>query len=242
MRVLVTGGAGWTARPLVERLAGAGHRVYILDPAAPAAALSGVEGIRGDMADGAAVTRAARDVDAIVHLAVATGPTPPSPELSFRTNVLGTYCVLAAARDRACPLVLVSSAAVHLDLEPVDPRPWRSDPGEDHLYDLTKRLQEEIAADFCATFGLRVTALRAGHVVDGRLGLDAKGRPLESLAYCRGGWVCRRDLADACTAALRSPAPGFARHFVIGASPAYEAYGVAAAETALGFRIAARFA
>ena len=38
------------------------------------------------------------------------------------------------------------------------------------LYDLTKRLQEEMASDFSETYGLPVTILRAGHIVDGRLG------------------------------------------------------------------------
>ncbi|MCI0711120.1 MAG: hypothetical protein L0154_13265 [Chloroflexi bacterium] len=35
-------------------------------------------------------------------------------------------------------------------------------PDGDHLYDLTKRLQEQIGKDYAATFGMNVITLRAG--------------------------------------------------------------------------------
>ena len=63
---------------------------------------------------------------------------------------------------------------------------WRSSEEDSPLYDLTKRLQEEIARDYCETHGMTTIVLRAGHIVDGRSEKDLKGRSLSTLTYCRG--------------------------------------------------------
>ena len=54
---------------------------------------------------------------------------------------------------------------------------WRSSGKDDSLYDLTKRLQETIAKDYCETHGMTTIVLGAGHIVDGRSETDLKGRP-----------------------------------------------------------------
>src|SRR5918998_315746 len=87
--------------------------------------------------------------------------------------------------------------------------------GADHVYGLTKRLQEEIAKDFCVTFGMNTIALRAGHIVDGRAGVDPHGRPLAEVDYARGGRVCRHDLARTCVQALPYPRSGYDAFHVI---------------------------
>lgn len=241
MRVLVTGGAGWTAAAIRRELEDNGHNVVSLDRKSGERA-----DIVGDVADLSAVLQAIDGVDAVVHLAVAVGAGDyQHPPLPFTTNVLGTYNVFAAARRAGTGrLVVFSSAAVHL---PPGPEPasalvgWRSDPGEDHLYDLTKRLQEEIARDFAETFGMNVVVLRVGHIVDSRSGLDPRGRRLQDLEYCRGGWVCRYDVAGAWLRALEAGLDGYNAFHVIGASSARSHFDIARTERVLGFTCRASF-
>jgi nucleoside-diphosphate-sugar epimerase len=197
---LVTGAGGWTARPILEALLREGHEVVALD--LPGYAYQGdgsphlpVRWIGGSVTDLAGVEEAVRSVEAIIHLAVAVEPNDYSgPKMAFSTNVLGTYNVFEAARrQEVSRVVLMGSAPVHLaPLESgrVDARTrLPTNAGGDHLYDLTKRLQEEIARDFCETYEMEAVVLRAGHVVDGIKGVDAKGTPLGELEYCRGGWA-----------------------------------------------------
>lgn len=247
MKILVTGAGGWTARAILEVLVREGHEVVALDllghvclegGSSPAPA----RWIEGSVADAASVEAAARSVGAIIHLAVAVGPNDySSPEVPFSTNVLGTYNVFEAARrEETSQVVLIGSAPVHLTLlegGKVNARtglPTSS--GGDHLYDLTKRLQEEIARDFCETYSMNAVVLRAGHVVDGVKGVDANGTPLEELEYCRGGWVCRYDLAGACLKALSFGAKGYHAFHIIGSREAREQVDIERTEDELGFR------
>jgi len=184
------------------------------------------------------------DVMAVVHLAIAVGEGDyAQPETPFRTNVLGTYNVFEAARrNNIRRVVLISSAPVHLPPETIDSSTaWKSDSGEDHLYDLTKRLQEGIARDYAETFDMDAIVLRAGHIVDAREGRDPRGRSLEELHYCRGGWVCRHDLAAAVEQALEAPLRGFQLYNIIGTGSARGRFEVEHAETQLGFTIQERF-
>lgn len=180
-------------------------------------------------------------VGAIVHLAVAVEPDDYSlPKTPFSTNVQGTYNVFdAARREDASKVVVVGSAPVHLmplDGSKVDARSaLHTTAGSDHLYDLTKRLHEEIARDFCETYSMNAVVLRAGHVVDGVEGVDMEGTALERLEYCRGGWVCRHDLAQACLKALSFGAKGYQSFHIIGSREAREHFDVERAEDELGF-------
>jgi nucleoside-diphosphate-sugar epimerase len=131
MRILITGGTGWTAQPIVDLLAAEGHQLRILDIDSSDSGSAQV--VSGDIAEPSAVNSAVADVEVIIHLAIAVGSDDyDSPEVPFKTNVLGTYNVLEAARIRRVAVVLLSSAPVHLTLDPVQAR-WLSSPDDDPL-------------------------------------------------------------------------------------------------------------
>lgn len=249
MNILVTGAAGWTAESILDRIVESGRTVIGADlPAAIASAAKrpGVRWLGVDVANADAVDAVVGSgVEGIVHLAVAVGADDyDRPDVPFRTNVLGAYNVLdAAQRYGVDRVVLMSSAWVHLPdpARGADPLAWRSSAGADHLYDLTKRLQEETARDFAETLGLAVTVLRAGHIVDGRADVDPHGRPLAEVTYCRGGWVCRYDLANAVAAALRGSASGFEVFNIVGSLAARMRFDVDRTERELGITIERRF-
>lgn len=249
MRVLITGAFGWTATAIIETLAQAGYQITAFDLPIVACPQEVKQMSRrvvlGDVADYDAVNEAARFADVIVHLAVAVGEKDYlSPSVPFRTNVQGTYNIFEAARtNRVGKVVLMSSAAVHLPrIENLtDKSNWRSSDDRDHLYDLTKRLQETVAQDFYETYQITTIVLRAGHIVDGRENLDPNGKSLDSLDYARGGWVCRYDLANACLKAVEHNKTGCQVFHIVGSKRTRDYFDVERAEEILKFRVTEQF-
>src|SRR5262245_22539746 len=74
MRVLVTGASGFIGQSLVRRLLEQGHTVRAMVRKPPlVAATKGLDYAVGDLTDAASMDRACEGMEAIVHLACATG-------------------------------------------------------------------------------------------------------------------------------------------------------------------------
>ena len=112
MKILITGGAGFIGSNLAAHFAHLGHQVTIFDnfsrrgsqsnlawlKTLPAARELAV--IQGDVRAPEAITSAARDQDAIFHLAgqVAVTTSVLDPRNDFENNAIGTFNTLEAAR------------------------------------------------------------------------------------------------------------------------------------------------
>lgn len=98
MRVLVTGASGFIGQPLVRRLLDEGHFVRAMVRRTPGAGSANpkLEYAVGDMTDHDSLDRAAQGVDAIVHLACATGIADPA--IVQAVNVDGTRALIDAAK------------------------------------------------------------------------------------------------------------------------------------------------
>ena len=106
MKVLVTGGSGFVGSHVVEQLHADGHEPWIYDRVAPAAnGEANSRSIIGDVRDDAALLRAARGCDAIIHLAAVADVSVAvrTPEETQQTNVTGTRFVLRAAAAARIP-------------------------------------------------------------------------------------------------------------------------------------------
>ncbi len=240
MRVLVTGAHGWTAKSIIEALVKAGHDISGLDlPGTQPLVDSLVTGTyQGSVSDYDFILNATKNKDVIVHLAVAINGAYETPEIPFNVNVRGTANIFAAALENKIErIVLMSSAPFHVNfagkLHAVNDRIQGSD--GDFMYDLTKCLQEDIASYYAKTQGLTAITLRAGHIVDGRTGLDPAGRSLTSIQYGRGAWICRYDLARAVVKAITYDVEGYDAFHIIGAIDAKQRFDIERTEEIFGF-------
>lgn len=114
MRILITGGAGFIAGHLAERLAAAGHELTLLDLVEPPLARRRHRVVLGDVRDAAAVDRALDGVEAVFHLAAAHHDFGITRDTYFDVNEGSSrvLCERMAARgiERAC---FFSSVAVY---------------------------------------------------------------------------------------------------------------------------------
>ncbi len=132
MRVLVTGGAGFIGRHVLSGLADRGHAVRVLDvlradvhgPDSGWAPPAGMEFIRGDVRDPAAVDAALAGIDAVVHLAAKVGLGVAVSDLPdyASSNDTGAAEILAGMARAGCArLTLASSMVVYGEGEAMCP-------------------------------------------------------------------------------------------------------------------------
>jgi len=114
--ILITGGAGFVGSNLADALARDGERVVVLDNLSRPGVSRNAEwlvarhgtGVRvehGDVRDAALVDRLVADAAGVYHFAaqVAVTTSLNDPLDDLRTNLLGTFAVLEAARQRSDP-------------------------------------------------------------------------------------------------------------------------------------------
>lgn len=166
-KVLVTGGAGFVAGFVVERLREQ-HTLTLLDRARPAQLSESVAYIQADVTDLDGVLPALRDQDVVVHLASIVRDQATRPLEDFvEVMVKGTWNVAeACATNGVGRLVNFSSIlaagwpeALDAPYRAKDPRRFTPDM---FYYCLAKYLGEEIASAYHQAYGLSVVNLRPG--------------------------------------------------------------------------------
>lgn len=167
-QALVTGGGGFVGSAVVRQLLARGVRVRTVARGDyPNLRASGVEHLRGDLADRDVVFAAVRGCDVVFHVAAKAGFWGAYEEY-HRANVVGTENIVAACRAAGVPrLVYTSSPSVVFDgrdMEGVDESvPYATRPASS--YSATKIIAEQ-AVLTANSASLRTIALRP-HLVWG---------------------------------------------------------------------------
>jgi CDP-paratose 2-epimerase len=192
-RTLITGGAGFVGTNLADRIASEGGKVVVLDNLARDGVEENLRWLTdthggaidveiADLTDAAAVRRAVADADRVFHLAgqvaVTTSLVDPGDDLA--TNLLGTFNVLEAARERTSPpnVVFTSTNKVYGGLPDVEliERDTRYEPADAELlaggigewrplsfctpYGCSKGAADQYVRDYARVYGIPATVFR----------------------------------------------------------------------------------
>lgn len=230
MRVLITGAAGYVGRMLVPELE-KDHDLRLGDLHPPA---GDPRGVRLDVARVEDVLAAAQGMDAILHLAVASGQEGEIEDdafnqLRFDVNVKGTWNVLEAARRAGVRrLVHTSSIMVTWGYPPPAPIAGDARARPAGTYALTKHLGEVLCDQFAREYSMSIVCLRISKPIDPS---DARrrGRPI------RPQWLPTPDLVRAYRLALQATNIDFAIVTVVGES-SRRRWSLSEAERLLGYR------
>ena len=170
-RLLVTGGAGFIGANFVRMAVRKGHDVSVLDNLSYAGNLENLRDlldrgaitfVRGDVCDPAVAKESMRGRDAVVHFAAETHVDRSVIEAGefVRTDVIGTYVLLEAARrENVGRFLQVSSDEVYGES---GPRPSREDSplNPKSPYAASKAGADRIAYAYHQTYGLPVVISR----------------------------------------------------------------------------------
>ena len=220
MRVLVTGADGLVGSVVRARLADR----YALSclTRKPVDFASHV----ADVSDLDAIEPAFAGMDAVVHLA-ADASVDAGWDSVLRSNIVGTYNVLEAARRAGLRRVVLASSNHVIGMYEVENAPavYELDDGRtwdttaeirpDSLYGVSKAFGEAAGRLYRERYGLEVVCLRIGWVTQSDDPLDVRpGRPFSPLPEldaeqarkrARAVWLSHRDLAQLVDRALTAP-------------------------------------
>src|SRR6478735_1895547 len=170
MKVLVTGGAGFIGSNFVHLTLATRPEVdvTVLDALTYAGSTASLDGameritfVEGDVADAELVDRLVADADVVVHFAAEShndnSLDDPSPFV--RTNLIGTFTLLEAARRHDVRYHHISTDEVYGDLELDDPKKFTEDTpyNPSSPYSSTKAGSDLLVRAWVRSFGLRAT-------------------------------------------------------------------------------------
>jgi len=167
MNFLVTGGAGFIGRHIVEELVKQKHRVKIIDDLSAGKkesikeALEKIKFVKGSITNLQLLKKELKGIDIVIHEAalISVPESFKSPASYYRVNVNGTFNVLEAARiNNVKRVVFASSSSVYGDSkipqkEAIEPKPKSP-------YAFTKLIGENYCRLYHKVYGLDAVILR----------------------------------------------------------------------------------
>lgn len=163
MKILVTGGTGFTGSYLVRYLLQKGHQVVALDNqegiCLDELKRLGAEVVIGSVTDAELLKKLIPGCDAVYHLAAAFRRVNLPKSVYFETNATAMRALLTICRDNGVGKVIYcSTQGVHGNIE--NPPGDESSPiAPEDYYQFTKYKGEEVAQEFIAE-GMDITILR----------------------------------------------------------------------------------
>ncbi len=234
MRVLITGAGGTVGRRLVKALE-TEHELRLGD----VQPLDDPRFVPLDVTDPQQVQTAMEGMEAVVHLAIASGFEGDYEDVAFNqirfdVNVKGTWNVLAAAAKAGVKRVVQTSSIMVVFGYP--PGEWVASDAPakpEGTYATTKLLAEVLCEQAAKEWGLSIVCLRIAKPVDAE-------DPALKTRKLRPQWIAFSELARAYSLALTAPNIGFEIITLVGDS-AVRRWDLSKAERILGYRPAFRW-
>jgi UDP-glucose 4-epimerase len=165
---LVTGGAGFIGSHIAEALVKRGERVRVLDDLSTGSLANiepirpGVEFVRGDITDLAAVRQAVESVDVVFHEAAlaSVSRSVEDPAATHKVCATGTLNVLIAARDAKVRRVVYAASSSAYGNTEVLPTHEEQPPHPLSPYAAAKLTGEHYCSAFHEVYGLDTVCLR----------------------------------------------------------------------------------
>lgn len=176
-QVMITGGAGFIGSHLCEEVLKLGKQVIVVDDLSTGKESNlppGVRFIRADISELDKLRDAMIDMDIVFHVAAqpSTRSSIEDPDLDFRSNALGAYNVLLAAREAGVRKVIyTSSSAVYGEPKKL-PLSEADLPVPGTPYGASKLCGEHYCTAFTSVYGLPCSCLRPFNVYGRRENLD----------------------------------------------------------------------
>ncbi|TFG04515.1 NAD(P)-dependent oxidoreductase, partial [Candidatus Thorarchaeota archaeon] len=216
MQVLLTGAFGNVGESTLIALLDKGYDVRCFDvptknnerKARELEEIGEFQTVWGDIRDSDAVGMAARDMDAIIHLAAIIPPvTDKNPELARAVNVGGTANLLAAAKemDPSPKFIHASSVGTYGPSSPDGPPKTASDP---QLATDTYGTQKIECEKMVKASGLPWSILRFGVIPPLALSMELDPMMFEIPLDQRFEFIHTRDVGLACANAVDAEAVG----------------------------------
>ena len=169
MNVLLTGGAGFIGRWVVEKLLDEGHKVYVLDELSNGR----MENIKefednpnfkftlGDIRDDNLLGDVFKDIDICIHAAASINvqESIENPERYYDVNVNGTFNILEEARKKDVKVVLIGTCMVY-DLSSSEAINEEHSLNPKSPYAGSKLAAENLALSYFHAYGLPVVITR----------------------------------------------------------------------------------
>jgi nucleoside-diphosphate-sugar epimerase len=223
MKLVVTGGQGELGRYIVRELVAAKHEVTVFDRVS-GPETGPVRYVAGEIQDLGQVFGALAGAQVVIHLAAVRRFGIATDDVTFRTNVLGTYNVHEAASRLAIRRVISTSSESILgwDYRERDFVPDYLPIDEEHpvrpqdAYGLSKEVGETIARSYTAKCGMETIVIRPPWVLSPERMSELRrlgGR--EPRRFTLYSYVDVRDLAEAYRKAAECPIDGHCVLFTV---------------------------
>jgi len=172
--VVVTGGAGFIGSHLVDRLLSAGGRVTVIDNLSTgrieniAHCRGEVEFVEADISDFDKILPVFKDKDIVFHLAALADIVPSivEPRKYYNSNVMGTMCVVEAARLSGVKRLIYAASSSCYGIPPKEfyPTSESAPINPQYPYAFTKYLGEQTVLHWGRVYNLPVVSLRLFNV------------------------------------------------------------------------------
>jgi UDP-glucose 4-epimerase len=217
-KIVVTGGAGRLGKYVTKNLRP--RDLTLVDRVSPND--TGLRFAQADVTDYGALKDIFAGQDAVLHLAAIPNPRTAPADITFRTNVQGTWAVLQAAEDCGVKRVVVASSDAALGIYYKTSRwgPQYLPVDEDHplrpveFYSLSKECTESICRSYANRGSLEVIVIRPTHIVfpPEYPELETRGADVEN--YHMWTYVAPEDVAEGFRCALDVKDGAYGAYFI----------------------------